>query len=181
MPREASHSRVAFSSIASNTGVRSPGELLITPNTSAVAVCWSTASRVSVMTVRMTLSYPIAKPRVTAYGTKMKGLTIPGSENAKGSLAQPRCLLQHCVEHRREVAGRGVDDPQHLGGRGLLLERFARLGDEARVFHRDHRLRREVLQQRDLLVGEWPDLLAIHGDRSEQRIVLPQRHAQHGS
>jgi hypothetical protein len=25
------------------------------------------------------------------------------------------------------------------------------------------------------------DLLAIHGDRSEQRIILPQRHAQHGS
>ena len=66
----------AFSSIASNTGARSPGEELMTCNTSAVAVCCSSASRVSVM--------------------------------------QPR------------------------------------------VLHRDDRLRREVLQQRDLLVGERP-------------------------
>jgi hypothetical protein len=33
-----------FSSIASKTGARSPGEELITPSTSAVAVCWATAS-----------------------------------------------------------------------------------------------------------------------------------------
>jgi hypothetical protein len=34
--------------VASNTGVRSPGELLMTWSTSAVAVCCSNASRVSV-------------------------------------------------------------------------------------------------------------------------------------
>ena len=32
-----------------NTGARSPGELLMTPSTSAVAVCCSKASRVSLM------------------------------------------------------------------------------------------------------------------------------------
>ena len=37
-----------MSSIASNTGARSPGEELMTCNTSAVAVCCSNASRVSV-------------------------------------------------------------------------------------------------------------------------------------
>ena len=50
---------------------------------------------------------------------------------------------------------------KHLGGRGLLLQGLARLGDEPRVLHRDHRLRREVLQQRDLLVGERPHFLAV--------------------
>ena len=50
---------------------------------------------------------------------------------------------------------------KHLGGRGLLLQRLARLGDQPRVLHRDDRLRREILQQRDLLVGERPHLLAI--------------------
>ena len=45
----ASHKRIAFSSIASNTGARSPGEELMTCNTSAVAVCCSSASRVSVI------------------------------------------------------------------------------------------------------------------------------------
>ena len=38
----------ALSSIASKTGARSPGEALMTCNTSAVAVCCSNASRVSV-------------------------------------------------------------------------------------------------------------------------------------
>src|SRR5215472_489503 len=40
-PHFASHSLWAFSSMASNTGVRSPGEELMTCNTSAVAVCCS--------------------------------------------------------------------------------------------------------------------------------------------
>ena len=44
MPNLASQMRVAFSSIAWNTGSSSPGELLMTCNTSEVAVCCSSAS-----------------------------------------------------------------------------------------------------------------------------------------
>ena len=44
IPSAASQSRIAFSSIASNTGARSPGEELMTCNTSAVAVCCASAS-----------------------------------------------------------------------------------------------------------------------------------------
>ena len=40
----------------------------------------------------------------------------------KRGLAQAHRLFEHRVEHRREVAGRGIDDLQHLGGRGLLLQ-----------------------------------------------------------
>src|SRR6202051_2807203 len=36
------------------------------------------------------------------------------------------------------------------------------------VFHRDHRLRSEVLHQRSLLVGERADFLAVDRDRAEQ-------------
>ena len=85
-------------------------------------------------------------------------------------------LFQDRVEHRREVAGRGIDDLQHLGRRGLLLQSLARLGQEPRVLHRDDRLRREILQQRDLLLGKRPDLLAIDRDRAEQPAVLAKRH-----
>jgi hypothetical protein len=46
-----------------------------------------------------------------------------------------------------------------------------RLGDKPRIFHRDHRLRREVLQQRDLLVGERPHFLTVNVDRAEHGIV----------
>src|SRR5215472_6492134 len=43
-PNLASHTRVAFASIASKTGSKSPGELLITWRISDVAVCCSSAS-----------------------------------------------------------------------------------------------------------------------------------------
>ena len=66
-----------------------------------------------------------------------------------------RALYRQRVEHRGEIPRRAVDDLQYLGGRGLLLQGFARLGQEPRVLHGDYRLRREIVQQRDLLVGEW--------------------------
>jgi hypothetical protein len=64
--------------------------------------------------------------------------------------------------------GEALMTPSTLRGGGLLIQRLARLGDEPRIFHRNHGLRREVPQQRDLLVGERPHLLPISGDRSEQ-------------
>ena len=42
--------------------------------------------------------------------------------------AQGVRLFEDRVEHRREVAGRGVDDLQNLGGGGLARERFVALG-----------------------------------------------------
>jgi hypothetical protein len=79
------------------------------------------------------------------------------------------------MEHRREIAGRGVDDLQDLGGRSLLLQCLARLGQEPRVLHRNNRLRREILQQCNLLIGEGENFLAMHDDRPEQRFVFSQR------
>ena len=76
-----------------------------------------------------------------------------------------------CVEHRDAVGHVVEGDPQL----GLTL---ADLVQQPRVFHRDNRLRREVLQQRDLLVGERPDFLAVCCDSSEQPIVLAQRHGE---
>jgi hypothetical protein len=55
-------------------------------------------------------------------------------------------LFEDRVENRSEVAGRGIDDLQYLGSRRLLLQRFARLGQEPRILHCDDRLRREILQ-----------------------------------
>jgi hypothetical protein len=67
-------------------------------------------------------------------------------------------FLQDRVEYWGEIAGRGIDDLQHLSGGGLLLQCLARLGDQPRVLHRDHRLGGEILEERNLLVGERPDL-----------------------
>ena len=97
-PNLASQMRVAFSSMAWNTGSSSPGELEMTSSTSDVAVCCSSDSEIA------------------------------------------RARLQ--------------------------------LVEQPRVLDRDHRLVGEVRDQLDLLVGEWPNLLAIDHDNSNQFILL---------
>jgi hypothetical protein len=94
-------------------------------------------------------------------------LAVIGPKTTEACFAKTVRLLKHGVKHRGEIAGRGIDDLQYLGGCGLLLQCFARLGQQPRVLHRDDRLRREILQQRDLLVGEGSYLLAIHRDEPE--------------
>src|SRR5215469_1906178 len=90
----------------------------------------------------------------------MESFAVERAERPVCSAAQPDRLLNHGIEDWLKVAGRRIDDLQHLGSRGLLLQRLARLGQQARVLHCDHRLRREILQQCDLFFGEWPDLKA---------------------
>ena len=109
-------------------------------------------------------------------GSARKRAPSRSHQRAAVRAAQAARLLQYRVEHRGEVAGRGIDHLQYLGGRGLLLQRLARLGQQPRVLHRDDRLRRKVLQQRDLLVGERPDLRAGRHDHPKQRIALAQWH-----
>jgi hypothetical protein len=36
-------------------------------------------------------------------------------------------ILQHCQEHRLKLAGRRADDLEHVGGGGLLLQRFGKI------------------------------------------------------
>src|SRR6266446_1475351 len=56
-----------------------------------------------------------------------------------------------------------------------LLGTLPQLAQQPRILHRDNRLRREILQQRDLFFGKRPDLLAIDTEYAEHRIVPAQR------
>jgi len=76
----------------------------------------------------------------------MEAVAIPSEKQTECRTAKAGRLFQHRIEDRREVAGRGIDDLQYLGGRGLLLQGLARLGHEPRVLHRNDGLRRDVLQ-----------------------------------
>ena len=51
-------------------------------------------------------------------------LALVDRKMAVSSAAKCVRFFQDRVEHRGEVAGGGVDDPQHLSCRGLLIERF---------------------------------------------------------
>ena len=93
-------------------------------------------------------------------------------------LAQACRRLDQRIEHRLQIERRAADDLEHVGGRGLLLERFAQLVEQPRVLDGDDGLRGEVLDQLDLLVGEWPHLLAVDGDRADQLVILEHRHSK---
>src|SRR5215469_9517045 len=57
--------------------------------------------------------------RRVAQRYRVKAFTVIGPKNAKPGVAQSCRLFEHRVEHRREIAGRGVDDLKDLGRRGL--------------------------------------------------------------
>ena len=52
--------------------------------------------------------------------------TIIDSQEAECRIAKPQRFIEHRVEDGREVAERGVNNPQYLGGRGLPLQRFGK-------------------------------------------------------
>src|SRR6516225_8088967 len=115
--------------------------------------------------------------RVTSRGDGRHAFAVIKTERAECGPAQGMRLFQNRVENWGEVAGRGVDDLQYLGGRGLLLQGLARLVDQPRILHRNDCLCGEVVQQCDVLVGEWSYLLAVYRDRAEERAVFAQSHS----
>src|SRR5262249_20346075 len=104
--------------------------------------------------------------------TSTETFAVVGENLSTNGITQSQRLLQHHVEHRREVTGRGVDDAQHLGGRGLLLQRLTRLRDKPRVLHRDDGLVPEGLKKCDLLVRKYSLHLSVNIYYTEQRPVL---------
>ena len=97
-------------------------------------------------------------------------------------IAKPSRRLDKRIEHGLQIEGRAADDLEHVGGGGLLLQRFARSSlSKPRVLDSDDGLAGEVRHQLDLLVGERPDLLAVDGDRADQRVVLEHRHGEQRS
>src|SRR5262249_57253074 len=65
--------------------------------------------------------------------------------------------------------------------RGLLLQRFAQLVEQARIFDRNHRLGGEVLQQLNLLVAERLHLLTVEGQVSDRLALLEHGHYDDGT
>ena len=59
-------------------------------------------------------------------------------------IAQPRRRLDQRVEHGLQIEGRATDDLEHVGGGGLLLQRFAQLVEQAGVLDGDDGLRGEI-------------------------------------
>src|SRR5262249_14764904 len=96
---------------------------------------------------------------------------LPSYRGVVGA-AKAASRFNECLQHRLEIEGRAADDLEYVSGGGLLLQRLAQFGEQARVLDGDDSLRGEGLDQFDLLVGEGAHLLAAEIDWSRQTIVL---------
>src|SRR5262249_61615017 len=76
-------------------------------------------------------------------------------------VAQSGRRLDQGVKYRLQIEGRAADNLEYVGGSGLLLQRLAQLVEQARGLNWNDRLSGEIANQVDLLVREWPYLLAI--------------------
>src|SRR5262245_25074553 len=101
-------------------------------------------------------------------------------------LADAHGVCQHSLEHRFQLTGRTADEPEDLGGRGLMLQRLAQifvalaqLLEDAGVLDGDDGLRGEVRHQFDLLLGERAHLLAINDDGADELVRLKHWHAEY--
>src|SRR6516162_11569148 len=68
------------------------------------------------------------------------------------------------------------DDLEHIGGGGLLLQRFAQLVEQPPILNGNHSLGGEIGDERNLFVGERPDLLTIDGNNANKFIIPEHRH-----
>src|SRR5215831_7507448 len=66
--------------------------------------------------------------RYAMTGDRAEVLAVAQKQASEFGPAEAVRLFQDCVKHRRESAGRRIDYLQYLGSRGLLLQRFAGLG-----------------------------------------------------
>src|SRR5262245_23306730 len=95
-------------------------------------------------------------------------------------LTQAGRRLDERIEHRLQIERRPADDLEHVGSGSLLLQRFAQLVEQAGVLDGEDSLGGEVIDQRNLLVGERPNLLTVDGDCADQRILFEHWHHQEG-
>ena len=108
--------------------------------------------------------------------TEEHPVLLPGDRGLVG-VAQPGGRFDERLQHGLEVEGRAADDLEHVGGRGLLLQRFAKLVEQPCVLDGDDRLLGEVAQQLDLLVSERADLLSIDHDCADQLGIPKHRYS----
>ena len=65
--------------------------------------------------------------RIAVGGEMFENLAHWARDGGHIRLAQARCRFDQCIEHRLQIESRAADDLEHVGGRGLLRQRFVQL------------------------------------------------------
>ena len=66
-------------------------------------------------------------------GTPSRSIGTQRIGNSPISVLQPRYILDRLLRRQYEVEGRTADDLEHIGGRGLLLQRLAQFVEQSRI------------------------------------------------
>src|SRR5262249_34958715 len=74
--------------------------------------------------------------------------------------------------NRLQIEGRAADDLEHVGGGGLLLERFTEFAEQSCILDGDDGLCGEIFDQLDLLLGERPHFLPVDTDGADHLVVF---------
>ena len=111
--------------------------------------------------------------------------TWPSKRKTKSAVgaAQSARAFGQGFEHCLQIGRRTADDFEQLGGCRLLLQQFgqihralAQFAEQARILDGDDGLGGEVRDQRNLLVGEGVNLLAVDVDSTYHLAILEHRH-----
>src|SRR4026209_550606 len=75
--------------------------------------------------------------RSAMHWTSSQLALLEQSKVRKTGFTDPGRLNQARMDHARQIALRTADDPEHVGGRRLLLQRFTQLAEQPRVLDGD--------------------------------------------
>src|SRR5262249_56508901 len=85
---------------------------------------------------------------------KLKMRTQRAKDNSHLRFTQPCGRVDKGIEHGLQIEGRATDDLEHVGGRGLLLQRLAQLVEQPGILDGDDGLVGKILDQLELLFGK---------------------------
>ena len=77
-----------------------------------------------------------------------------------------------------KIERRAADHLEHVGGRGLLLQRFAQSIEQPRILNRDDGLGGEAGDQLDLGAIEPTYLFAVDSDGADHLVAVEHRHRE---
>ena len=131
---------------------------------------------------RRALDFHVLRIEAISRRESVQVLIQPEYDSRVGA-AEARCGINHTLQNRLQIELRPADDIEHLRSRSLLFQRLGQVGralaqftEQPRVLDGDDGLRGEILHQRDLLVGEGANLLAIDANNAHKLIILEQRY-----
>ena len=75
------------------------------------------------------------------------GAVVKAENEGAFRVAQLGRRIHERIENRRQIEGRAADDLEHVGGRGLLLQRLPQFVEQPRVLDGDDGLGGEIRQQ----------------------------------